>query len=188
MHFYYVSWPTSVPKVELYEWDNGKNPIAYDSVEALITKMARNARTSKSDPAPSGDSLSGAIWTRKAYIVILIDDPNWSLVRYGPKDRAAVIFVPSPEGVDNHSFFDGADMKVDMKGDGTEFRSSVYFINHMKADLVGNDLNYESDGSTPAKEEFEFEIYYSARLPTGRLEAWREDPTDTNQGPPVGPP
>src|SRR3954469_11680760 len=54
MHFYYLSWIGSQPKIDLYEWDNGNSPIAYSNAEDLITTLARNARSSHPNPTPVG--------------------------------------------------------------------------------------------------------------------------------------
>lgn len=180
IYFYYVSFIAEAqPLIRRYEYHAGA-PIDINDVETEITRMARQAKNGTIVPSPTLD-ISGSVWTRKSYIVILMDNPFWTLHKIGPNDRAAVIFNPN-KGEKNHTFFDGKDLNIDMIGNGTELRSAVYFVNHMKKNDAGEDITL--DNGQPHSQNFKFDIFYDVTHFGGRVETQTDDPTGTNLGPP----
>jgi hypothetical protein len=186
IYFYYWKFHGTTPVVTRYDYDNGNVPIPYNLVEGHITRLARNARAGTSTPAPAPDVA--APWERKSYMVMVMDDPSWRFTRHGPNNEAALVFNPSKGSIDNHSFFDASDMNVDIRGDGSEYLSAVYFVNHMKKNEQGDDLRYKPDNVTRDTQKFVFTLFYDVTLPSGEVDPFSHDPDGTNMGPPIGPP
>lgn len=191
IYFYYLTFgDEGLPIVRRYLDDNNGNPveIPYDSVESHITQLARNARNGGTNPPPlPGYGITGSIWEHKSYISLVVDSMYWRLHKYGPNNRTAIAINSLRGGANNYTFFDAADMNVDMTGTG-EFRTAVYFINHMKKNEEGDDLTYKSDGITRDSQTFKFDIYYDVERADGTVEEIRDDPGGTNLGPPAPPP
>lgn len=179
-------------------------PIVYDAkdpvvLKNLITKLALNARPldgrSERDPPKRGDNFKNLYWRRKSYIVIFMDEVNWKLHELD-KDNPSIVFITDPKdgvtGLANHTFFDALELSITMpikhpKPDGprTDERSAIVFINHMKADDNGRDLD---DWDDPQK--FQFKIIFRVAYVDGTDDGMTVifDPDGTNEGPPIGPP
>lgn len=186
IYFYYWKFKGTVPEVTRYDYDNGVTPIPYNLVEGHIERLARNARAGGNQPDPA--AVQDAPWRRKSYIVMVMDDPKWKFTRYGPNDEAALAFNPSKGSTDNHSFFDASDMNVDIKDDGSEYLSAVYFVNHMKKNDQGDDLMYQADGVTGDSQKFVYTLFYDVTHGNGSVQQHSHDPDGTNLGPPQPPP
>jgi hypothetical protein len=186
IYFYYWKFKDNVPEVTRYDYDNGQTAIPYNLVEGHITKLAKNARNGGSKPSPVADV--SAPWERKSYIAMVMDDPRWKFTRYGPNDEVALAFNPSKGSADNHSFFDASDMNVDIKGDGSEYLSAFYLVNHMKKNNQGDDLRYKPDNVTKDSQKFVYTLFYDVTHANGTRDDFSHDPDGTNLGPPLGPP
>jgi hypothetical protein len=92
--------------------------------------------------------------------------------------------------MENHTFFDALDVPVTMPirnprpGEAIEDeRSAVVFINHLKADDIGNDLG------AGAGQFFQFKMFFSVKFADGTDGMTVVlDPGGTNMGPPLPPP
>lgn len=98
----------------------------------------------------------------------------------------AIAFNIGKSSTPNHSFFDGRDLEVEIPdgGGGTDRRSAIALINHMKRNSDGEDL-LEGDA-----QPFLFDVYVDASYSgsTGSALTVILDPGGTNMGPPVPPP
>lgn len=187
VYFYYWRFGEGgQPIVTRYDFDNGNNPIPYNNVEGRITQLAQNARTGGSNPNPATDV--NAPWERKSYIAIVMDSPYWRFVRLGPNNEVALAFNPSKGSTNNHSFFDAADMNIDINGDQSEYVSGVYLVNHMKKNDSGEDIKYKPDGVTRHSQKFVYDLFYEVRTGGAGTNKYIHDPTGTNLGPPTSPP
>jgi hypothetical protein len=189
-HFFYEG-----PKVVTNpQGKKESRPIPYDKVglDHLIRRLAKNARRKNpTNPAPQGGNLKRVRWTRKSYIVLFLDEANWSFHRKGK--NAAFVFLTRKERngrklrmAKNYSFFDGMVLPVEMpvhRPAGTDVREALVFVNHMKRNDSGDDLRKE-------KKPYQFNIFLDVKFEDGRGAPMLVilDPGGTNMGPPDPPP
>jgi hypothetical protein len=186
IYFYYVSFDSSnAPTVDHYLYDNKDpggqwTPINESDLPALVSKLANNAAGPRSDPAPDplSKNFKDIVWRHKSWIVILIDEEGWNFHKRTPFQTAAAFNVDKGS-TPNHSFFDAVDLSVSFDG---KTRSAIAFINHMKKDADGNDLQGNDD------QIFLFDAFVDVmyRGSTDWLPVIL-DPGGTNQGPPLEP-
>jgi hypothetical protein len=180
MYFYYFGFKTNgIPDIQHYYRDNGAQPIEDNQLPGVIRNLALNARDGGQSPPQIGKDFENILWRKKSYFVILIDSPSWNLI----KDRA-LVFNPEKGSVPNHSFFDGEDFDIDVSkdGDGSEMRTAICCINHMKKNENGDDIHKNPDG-TPERQRFVFTLIYNLLGYPSTV-----DPDGTNMGPPNPPP
>lgn len=180
--------PTAKPKKPT-DWP--QIPLDKTALTGIITKLANNARTTKSSPPPYAANFANLIWRRPGYIAILVDEKFWRLLRYTPvdgKERRAVIFYPTKDGkprTKNHSFTDAMDFEITVKDSAgkDETRRAIVFVNHLK-DKDGKTLTGNKDD-----ERYEFGIFVEVDYTsTGGIPMTVIfDPGGTNQGPPIDP-
>ena len=140
-YFYYVGKAPagSIERpVTVYLYQSLHGPIDRAGLRELTTQLARNARQdlASQNPQPFTAAFS---WTRKSYIIILVDDPKFRF------EQGNAIRLTAVDGGTNHSFFDGLDFgDIDLPGPlggaVVERVSAVCFIDHMKRNLAGHDL------------------------------------------------
>lgn len=162
------------PYVTHYYYTHSNNRIPEEDIEEVIRKLGRNARKPKHErtiPA-CGEGEKYIVWSRKSYIVVLIDDDQLTL----EKDNGIEVRYPA----ENLSLFDGTDVTVDLSDsrDGSLVRTAVWCINHMKNTLGGGDMDTEL-------QRIDFTVNTSPRQLRNRH--W-PDSGGTNMGPPVPPP
>jgi len=202
-HYFYPEGNPDDPK-------NPKDPndwpgIKYDpddptDLKDLIRRLALNARPLTSDRPvrdlePIGGNFKDMLWKRKSYIAFFLDEVNWKLHKLDD-DNPSIIFITDPKdgltGLENHTFFDALELSITMpiknpgRGEPTvDERSAFVFINHMKADDNGRDLD---EGDDPQK--FQFKIIFKVSYADGTGDGMTVifDPDGTNDGPPIGPP
>jgi len=167
IYFYYID-PTVSGSIWHYYYADREDEIDPEDMEAEIIKLANNARKPLGNqiPPPDGANFANIVWTRKSYVVFLIDDPDATFTT----GNAIAI---TPESGTNYSFFDAKDFRVPSKISGKTV-PVFYCINHMKKDRL-NDLE-------KAKQRFRF------TLPPGINIIPAQDNGGTNMGPPVPPP
>jgi hypothetical protein len=191
-HYFYVDGD----EADLKTWKQ----IPYDKevLRAIVKKLALNARPLKRgetrvlEPIARGD-FNKTKWNRKSYIAIFFDEANWSL-RKRADGNSGVTFVVD-DGVNrrtpNHSFFDAMDLAVEMPirrpqagGDTTDTRSAIVFVNHMKGDESGRDLERGE------KQQFKFSMMLDvkAAMADDPPTVFIIDPGGENGGPSVPPP
>ncbi|MEA3043701.1 MAG: hypothetical protein QOH47_1539 [Sphingomonadales bacterium] len=175
-HYFYVDGPPSDPS----RWQ----PIPVDGVAAIIPGLVTNARLRGTNPPPSGANFQDIVWTRKSHIVILVDEADWSLHKL-VEGRTALSFNVAKGSTPNHSFFDARDIEIQFPRDGgTDTRSAIALVNHMKRNSDGDDL---LGGEA---QRFVFDVYldvgYSGS-PASPLTVIF-DPDGNNLGPPLPPP
>ena len=136
-----------------------------------------------------GNDFQNVEWHRKSYVAVFVDEVNWKLHRLTSGDPS-IVFITEPKdgrtGTDNHSFFDAMDLDIEMPIAGTgatDIRSAVVFINHMKVDEAGNDLQL---GDT---QFYQFKMFFDVAFASGAAGMTVIfDPGGTNEGPPLPPP
>jgi hypothetical protein len=186
-HYFYVLGDVTDPTT----W----NAIPYDqpTLEGIVKTLAKNARRKiPTAPPPLPEiNFKDIIWDRKGYIAIFVDEANWSF--HDSDDiEPAVIFNAVNGSVENHAFFDAMNLRIQMPvrhPPGTDTRSAIVFVNHMKSDEDGTDLGYGLPAGQYAREKFEFEMFLGVTF-TGGSDAPMTvifDPGGTNQGPPLEP-
>jgi hypothetical protein len=189
IYFYYITFGAGgAPEIRQYDYDSSTG-IDYGSVPAKISDLANNARNNGSSPPPSEFDFAALKWNRVSYIAFVMDSANWVLwKRLSDPQRAGIVFDPKKQTTvtisDNHSFFDASDLTVPIPNGsgGTDLRSGIYFMNHMKADDAGTDL-----GSTDIN--FAFDMYFDVVMNGSKLPTvFIIDPGGTNMGPPAPPP
>jgi hypothetical protein len=154
-----------------------ENPIPYDSVGSVVQDMLN--RISNGSLRPDTDSNFRNIrWKHKSYIVFVLDEEYWTLQTMSSE------LPPVRFKTRNHSFFDAQDLTVtlDAATASSRARSAVLFVNHMKKDGNGNNLE--------EPEIFQFELIFSMSF-AGPPHGWMIvifDPDGTNVGPPLPPP
>ena len=175
-------------------------------IPCIIQELAMNARPGKGkkkDPPklPDEQNFNRIKWKRKSYIAIFVDEANWVL--HKSAKLPAVVFNtdnPTKDPVkenergkricENHTFFDADDLDIkmpvrDKDGNivGSDTRTAVYFINHMKKNDAGDDL----EAGDP--DEFKFNIFFDVKFAEGYDAPMTVifDPGSENQGPPLKP-
>ncbi len=191
IYFYYLKFGSEgCIEISHYEWLN-PTPIAHSDVKEHIERLARNARAGGANPPKSGARFENIIWRRISYIAILMDNPNWTLLRRVPGQQACLGFNVTKTETGNHSFFDAADVDVNVAalGEAPVWRRAVYMVNHMKKDSDGAELAYLQDGVTPESQKFAFDVVFDVRDCAGAGSCpFIIDPDGTNLGPPLPPP
>jgi len=186
IYFYYLG-PDGTGSYETrhYYYTYEDEEIEPEDLPAKIIELARNARLPEDDQSPPPDGADGnyIVWTRKSYLVFLMDVPNAEF------DVDNGIEITAKDGSPNYSFFDGIQFKVTLPvhPNGTTNAAVAYCINHMKRDQNGNDLKREAP---------RFRIKLNTNLEKiGLKDALRKlrfrkrvDDQGTNMGPPVPPP
>jgi hypothetical protein len=184
VYFYYLTLDhNNSPTVEHYLYDHKTAAgdwleIKEADLDAILIKLMRNARTTKTDPPVSGYNFVGVEWRHRSYIAVVIDEQGWKFQKRSDGKTAAA-FNLSKGSTPNHSFFDAVDRTIDVDGDA---RHAIAFINHMKKDSDGTDLD-----SGPGQ-PFQFDIYIDIQY-RGSTDFITVilDPGGTNQGPPLEP-
>lgn len=183
IYYYHIKFVRDgVLGIKWYYHDNGDTPILYTKMRDYITPLAKNGHAGGQSPAPIGRGLDNMEWHRKSYLVFLMDNKNWRFVKF-EDGEVAIACVSGPGHTDNNTFFDADDIEIDVSEDGTgEFRSAVFFINHMKKNAQGDDLT--ASDSQP----FKFTMAFRIIDDTGDTAPAWIDPDGTNLGPPQSPP
>ena len=153
----------------------------------ILEMLAADARASGAHIfEPIGSGFQDIQWRRKSYIAFFIDEANWTL---HPKD--GINFVTDSKGGEpgtpNHTFYDSLYLPLTMLingGPATDQRSAVVFINHMKADVAGNDL---SGNDPPQLFHFQMVLDVGIENSADRMIVIF-DPDGNNMGPPLPPP
>jgi hypothetical protein len=198
MYFYYVRIDASgMVRVDHYFYPNGPaddpgqwRPIPYAEATdpgGIVKRLALNARPSmrvKNPPKLDSDSFENVVWTRRSYVAIFFDEGNWAFHRR-IGNRPSVAFNVSEGHKPNRSFFDAADLIVDMpnrRTGGTDNRTAIVFVNHMKDGDNDGDLGGRAD-------TYKFDMYLLAKYARSGAPAMTVifDPGGTNQGPPLDP-
>lgn len=176
-HYFYVDGPPEDP----VEW----KPIPPERVAAIVVELAANARAGGANPPPSGSNFQDIVWTRKSHLAILIDEEGWALQRRAD-GGTAIAFNTRKGGTPNHSFFDARDLEVGIPdgSGGTDTRSAIALINHMKRNADGDDL------LAGEAQSFMFDVYVELSYSGAAASAVTIiiDPDGNNMGPPIGPP
>ena len=169
--------------------DSQWRPIPYDEVPARIYRLALNGRPSmvaKNPPMLPDHNFDNIEWKRKSYIAFFFDEANWHFHTYG-SSRSALAFKVGAGLQPNHSFFDAKDVTLDMpnlRTGGTDQRSAIFFVNHMKMNEAGDDIE-----PPEPNQRFEFEMFLKVKFAAASANTLTVifDPTGTNQSPPVEP-
>ena len=146
----------------------------------IVQDLVANARVNGTKYPLVGSEFLDIRWRRKSYVILFIDEGNWS-VHTGSSGNPAVLFITTGGGTPNHSFFDGRNLDIPMpEGD---VRSAFSCINHMKRNDAGDDLLATDD------QFFQFKIFFDVKFASGaRALTVIFDPDGNNSGPPIGPP
>lgn len=196
IYFYYVRIDNSgkIRVDHYFDWDGPLDdpsqwkPIPYANVPGRIYALALNARPStpnKNPPRLTTRNFENIVWRRRSYIAVFLDEANWHF-HTTDGGKSALVFKVGSGMTPNHSFFDAKDVELDMPNTfngGTDKRSALYFINHMKKNEAGEPL----DG--PPDQTFEFEMFLKVQFAEASTNTLTVifDPTGTNQGPPEQP-
>lgn len=184
VYFYYVRVDTDGRlKVKHYTQESA-SAIPHNTLQAVIQGLVDNVRNGDNNPPPNGRNFASIEWTRKSYIAFFIDEENWDLHQSGnPLDGIRFNSSPTP----NHTFFDAVDLRVTVtnrRSGAVTQRSAIAFVNHMKKDDQGNDL--EAGDRQPFKFEMIFDVKFADQSPAPIIVIF--DPDGTNVGPPLPPP
>src|ERR1051325_2655349 len=162
VYFYYLGPdPNNDSYVREYYYSKKTGELSKADLKTEIirlTQNARNRREADQVPPPTGADWDRMVWTRKSYIVVLIDDPAFVFEQVG------VSFDTIPYNTQpNHSFYDAWNDTIDvpLSGGSPRLCPMVGFINHMKA-AAGPDLGDKT------AERFHFNLLTTPRL-TGIL-------------------
>jgi len=181
-HYFYVDGDINDPKT----W----NEISYDKTNLtnIVTRLVKNARPSGSQDNPPiltmERNFQNIKWQHKSCIAIYMDEAKW-LFRKKTSGDSAVVFVVKEgvkKGTPNHSFFDAIDLSIHPDGASGPERSAIVFMNHMKANKDGADLQ--------ETERFEFKLLFDVQFASGGDAPMVVilDPGGETQGPSVPPP
>jgi hypothetical protein len=216
IYFYYVRlntngklkvthyfWPSGDPSDENNPPDPRDWPVIKNETGAppdqnlrdIVKRLALNARPSvkwpDKDPKPLPEtSFKGIIWRRRSWIVIFVDEANWSLFeRTTVNSRPAIVFTSNATDqacTSNETFFDADDFSIDMprrRWPGqTDKRTAIAFVNHMKKNHAGDDL------SSGEVQDFKFSIFFNVKYADGSdIMKVIFDPGGTNDGTPLQP-
>jgi hypothetical protein len=190
-YFYYVGKAPlgSVDRpITVYQYASHQGPIEQFELRQLVTQLALNARAELSEQNPK-PSTAWFNWRRKSYIIMLVDDPAFSF------DQDNAVTMAEVESGENYTFFDGVDFNdIALPGpagsSAMDYVTAVCFINHMKRNAAGDDLqdgeaqSFTVTISPPIRAAFMLE---TARLAADGPVALGDD-NGTNMGPPIGPP
>lgn len=201
-HYFYPNVDPGDDPADPANW----KPIPHDeaALKAIITRLAVNARPLGNPPRtrdPARDPIghfTQVEWTHKSYIVFFIDEVNWRC--HERLNGDAVIFIEKAGSQDwkpNWTFFDALQFDIDMpkRTGGTDQRTAIAFINHMKADDAGRDIGEDAAGNPlpgpwpMERQKFQFLICLEVLFDNGSSHMTVIlDPGGTNLGPPVPPP
>ena len=174
IYFYYIGKRTNGTKfVRHYYYTNENEELDPEDLPDRIKTLALNARLEDErdqKPPPTGSDLHFVVWTRKSYLVFMIDIEG---LNFDPNDPVSITSV---SGNPNRSFYDGKMVTITLPthATGTAAPSVFRCINHMKK---GNGA--DQDG----KERFKITLN---TIP--QLSIVSHDDGGTNMGPPVPPP
>lgn len=179
-YFYYVyrKQGENEYRVRQYYYASLHDEIERHELRMLITNLGTNARKpiDQQHPKPLRDDWKEMKWTRKSYLIFIIDVPGYQFVH-----DEAIVFDYDISGTryDNHTFFDAKDfndIRLPSGNGGTDEVAAAFCVNHMKRNEVGDDL------VTGDIHPFHFEFNPQLRR--------RIVPDDggLNLGPPVPPP
>lgn len=193
-HYFYATGGEDHPD----KWT--KIPHDKNGLHDLVKQLALNARPSvkpadKNPPRKMKGDFKKSEWQHKSYVAIFFDEANWTFRKKtaGSGESAVTFIVKDGDkvGTPNHSFFDAIDLAITMpirrpgrEGLTEDTRSAIVFVNHMKADEAGRDLQDDDD------QEFVFKMILDVNSesqddpPT----VFIIDPGGTNGGTSVPPP
>ena len=194
VYFYYVRIDNSGKiRVDHYLYvkrdsSGASEEIPHGDVPDILRALALNARPStatKDPPKLNTNNFAKIPWKYRSYIAIFFDEANWAFEKRA-NGLAAVVFDPAL-GQPNNSFFDGKDVHLDMpnrRTGRTDKRTAVYFINHVKKNSDGDDMD------SGQEQNFKFDMWLTAQFAETSATGMRInfDPGGTNQGPPQDPP
>lgn len=196
IYFYYVRLDNSGKlRIDHYFDCNGPladptqwQPIPYADVPGRLYNLAMNGRPAtqiKNPPMSSDHNFDNIRWNRKSYIGFFFDEVNWQFHSRGG-GKAALAFKVGTGVCANHSFFDAQDVALDMPNSftgGTDRRSGLFFVNHMKRNEAGDEFSSRED------QIFDFEMFLKVQFAEASTNTLTVifDPTGTNQGPPETP-
>jgi hypothetical protein len=147
----------------------------------ILQDLVANARANGARFPLVDADFQNIRWHRKSYVVLFIDEENWTMHR-GSTGNPAFLFITTGGGTPNHSFFDGRNVDIPMP-QGASARSAFLCINHMKRDAAGNDLLPGDD------QFFQFKVFFDVKFTSGsRALTVIFDPDGNNLGPPIPPP
>ncbi|HST35081.1 MAG TPA: hypothetical protein VLK25_00415 [Allosphingosinicella sp.] len=179
-------------RLRVYYHDNGTKKLNRRKVKKVVKKLVLNAR--RDDlwdptiglPAPKGfcppacgESFDAVKWRRRGYIVIVVDDPHWTL----PENIDPI--VVTQHKTCNHTFFQAFRWKVKMprRTPTAAFdkyqTSAIGFRNHMARSEAGDMLGEDEE------QAFNFILLLEQG---GRFMPVPVDPDGNNLGPPLPPP
>lgn len=178
-HYFYVDGDPN----DTASW----KPIPYEEMPAVVYRLALNGRPSTRIKNPASldtRNFQPIPWDRVSYVAIFFDEANWTFHRRAD-GISSVVFNPH-KGLPNDTFFDGKDLELHMPNQdapgGTDKRSAVFFVNHMKGDW--------GDGSEGREDrKYKFDMWLMATFAEeseGRISV-NFDPGGTNQGPALHP-
>jgi len=175
--FYFGPSKDGKRRFERYFYPSLHGPIKRKHLRDLITQLALNARLpyAKQNPQPF-DSDAKNVWTRKSYMIALVDDPTFKF------DDKAIKIGESGGGKPNHTFFDAKNFDDIRLPDPDrpnryQYVHAVCVVNHMKK---------ASEEDIPDGEEENFMFSFHPD-PAGRG-AMETDDGGKNLGPPAPPP
>lgn len=171
IYFYYIGDDHAGARpFRRYYYPSVDGEIREEHLSGLIRDLAVNARSDGNDPPKDGTDGKNIVWTRKGYLVFLIDDPQVVF------DSEGIVFLP---GSNNNTLYDAKNIEVDISdaGDQSRMVSCVYCINHMKRNKAGDDLEYEVK-----------KVPFKLRTIPPLVAPVVPDDGGTNLGPPVPPP
>jgi hypothetical protein len=161
-------------------------PITPERVTTLTRNLAMNARprTHVKSPLKLPDhNFNNLLWTRRSHLVFFFDEKNWNL--HDAETSLPAIFFKGDDGqAKNYSFFDAADMVIDMSDAGkpSDMRSAVRLINHMKRNEAGDLM-----GDERIDHKFDILLRVNFAFPDTKKLTVIFDPPGPNQGPPGQP-
>lgn len=165
--------------IERYDYKE-ENPIPLDQIPDRIRTICQDARGGAL-PSASQLTFEDEIWQGRSYLAVVYDDPNWELLK-DDGTLGAIMFRRSGKYRKNRTFYDGQDLKLELKDSSgnIDVVSGFYAINFSKDD-GGDDL-----GKLPPDKHrhYKFDIMMLRRLSAGTLKLFPFDPTGRNTGPP----
>jgi hypothetical protein len=186
LYLYYIwkqEYPTGKPE-EPYEYryhmyhyyySNKNEKISSGDLRYVVEELTENARKNEAlqTRPPTGQAWEFLVWTRKSYIVFVVDDSD---VEFGEGDP--IVFEISP-GQTSHSFAEFGTFSIPNQ-DGTKKVSVAHCKNYMKT-AGGYDIGKTSE---------RFTILLNTKKPISikRREGPKPDDGGNNLGPPVPPP
>ncbi|WP_395614332.1 hypothetical protein [Allosphingosinicella sp.] len=173
IYFYYIYYPLGNPQADpvmrvYYQHDHSTPIKDEDDLKGLVSSLAWNARIGDFVPPPCGSSFSSVPWRKRAYIVLMVDDP---VHKFSDTDNVTIDFTGFPEEV-NHSFFNARLMTIDAGGE----ELTAFYCTNLMLNMQDRELQFG---------EFE-KFHFTIRPPKNRALLYRDD-GGTNQGGPIPP-